>query len=224
MVDDDLISLNVNFINEKLNEEQRNCVRNALGCKNLAIIHGPPGTGKTSTLTEIILQFLEQNKKILVVSPSNIAVDTIAERLLEFIDEESEIVCRIGHPTRMLEQVTNIAVDSIIEKKTKIMEKINLIINSLKKNKEDVLSKREKIEELKKLRSDEVQSLYERVKIIMATTIGCGSQDLQKYLSNSNTYFDVVIIDESSQAKECECFVPILLGKKYGIIIYKFNF
>lgn len=205
--------IEIDFINEKLNEDQKDCVRAALQTKDLCIIHGPPGTGKTSTLVEIILQLVELNKKVLVVSPSNVAVDTIAERLLKYIEEDSELVCRIGHPTRMLEEVKNISVDSIIERKTNIMKKIDTIMKSARNNTADVIDKKEKLKELKGERDIEVQKLFAKCNIIMATIIGSASEDLKKYLEINETYFDYVIIDESSQAKECECFVPIIQGK-----------
>jgi DNA polymerase alpha-associated DNA helicase A len=207
----------IKFINENLNDDQKECVDFALNSKDLVIIHGPPGTGKTSTLVEIILQLVERNKKILVVSPSNVAVDTIAERLLEFIDEDTdEILSRIGHPTRLLEQVKNIAVDTIIEKRTRIKEKIDDIYKNIKinKNNSEINRLRKSVDELKTIRAEHVNTLFNNCKIIMATIVGSGSKDLEYYLTNNKIVFDVVLIDEAAQAREVECFIPILLGKK----------
>ncbi len=82
---EDLNQKNIIFINPDLNDDQKDCVISALNTKRLFLIHGPPGTGKTSTLCEIILQFVEKKNKVLVVTPSNVAIDTLAERLLKFI-------------------------------------------------------------------------------------------------------------------------------------------
>ncbi len=91
----------IEYINKNLNQDQRNAVKMSLEANELFILHGPPGTGKTETITEMVLQHMKRGKKILISSSSNVAVDTIAERLLrnDLIDIP---VCRIGHPVRML--------------------------------------------------------------------------------------------------------------------------
>lgn len=91
-------------ISRSLNEVQRNAVISCMRCKDLGIIHGPPGTGKTTTIVEFIKQSCKvQKTKILCCAPSNIAVDNILERL---ITGENTVKCvRIGHPARMLDSV-----------------------------------------------------------------------------------------------------------------------
>lgn len=197
-----------------MNDLQKETAGFALEEKPLTIIHGPPGTGKTSTLVEIILQLVEKGKKVLICSPSNVAVDTIAERLLTFIDNTSENICRIGHPVRMLEEVRNISVDTIIETKTNIQKSMSQLLKDLKKAKGNALKIKAEIEQLKQLRKKEIIQLFRQCQIVFATTVGSGFTELSEYLREDDTYFDVVIIDESAQAKECECFVPILKGKR----------
>ncbi len=195
------------LINTDLNEDQQRCVQSAMLNRDFFIIHGPPGTGKTSTLVEIILQNLERKKKILVVSPSNVAIDTIAERLLTYIDTDSDLVCRIGHPTRLLEEVKRIAVDNILGEKMKdIMEKISKSTTKKEKN--------EHVNIMKARREEEMLKLFQKCNVFMATTVSSGSQDLENYLGTYNTYFDLIMIDECAQAKESECFIPILQGRK----------
>lgn len=160
-------------------------------------------------MVEIILQNLERGKTILVVSPSNVAIDTIAERLLKYIDEDSDQVCRIGHPTRLLEEVKRISVDEILGRTTNIKNIIEKISNSTSKSDKNGL-----IQELKRIRREEVFNLFEKCNVFMATTVSSGSKELQDYLYSRTTYFDLVIIDECAQSKDGECFIPILQGKK----------
>jgi ATP-dependent RNA/DNA helicase IGHMBP2 len=160
-------------------------------------------------LVEIILQNLERGKTILVVSPSNVAIDTIAERLLKYIDEDSDQVCRIGHPTRLLEEVKRISVDETLGRTPNVKNLIEKITNSTSKS-----DKKGLINKLKTIRREEIFNLFEKCNVFMATTVSSGSRDLQDFLKEKKTYFDLIIIDECAQAKESECFIPILQGKK----------
>ncbi|KAL8776720.1 MAG: hypothetical protein Q9213_008158 [Squamulea squamosa] len=71
----------LDFVDPTLNESQRDAIKFALASQEVALIHGPPGTGKTYTLIELILQLVKRSQRILVCGPSNISVDNIVERL-----------------------------------------------------------------------------------------------------------------------------------------------
>ncbi|KAK5187854.1 hypothetical protein LTR16_009378, partial [Cryomyces antarcticus] len=71
----------LDWIDPSLNDSQKNAIKFAMASSEVALIHGPPGTGKTHTLIELILQMLKQNLRVLVCGPSNISVDNIVERL-----------------------------------------------------------------------------------------------------------------------------------------------
>jgi superfamily I DNA and/or RNA helicase len=201
----------IDFFNSRLNEDQRLAVSEALSAKNLYLLHGPPGTGKTETLTEMILQMASIGKKVLVCSPSNVAVDTVAERLLtNNLDDITEI-CRIGHPVRILEEVKDICVDSILDSRYNLGQKIEKIVKDMNiygNNKLD------KLIEIEQERKSYTQELFRNSQIIFATIAGSGSRELYECLEENEFSFDVVIIDETSQAREAETFIPILLGKK----------
>ncbi|CAG8162964.1 unnamed protein product [Penicillium olsonii] len=94
-------SEDVEFIDPSLNDSQKDAIRFALGAQDIALIHGPPGTGKTHTLIELILQLVQRKKRILVCGPSNVSVDNIVERLAK----TKTPVVRIGHPARLLPSV-----------------------------------------------------------------------------------------------------------------------
>lgn len=84
-----------------MNEWQRLAVQRSLTCDFYALIHGPPGTGKTKTVCEVIQQLCQRKQKVLVTGASNIAVDNIIERLVKL--KSPFKIIRIGNPTRTLE-------------------------------------------------------------------------------------------------------------------------
>ena len=91
----------LDFLDPTLNDSQKDAVRFAVYEANeLALIHGPPGTGKTSTLIECIRQLVAQDKRVLVCSASNLAVDNVLERLSAHLPANS--MSRLGHPARIL--------------------------------------------------------------------------------------------------------------------------
>lgn len=87
---------NPDWLNPSLNESQKEAVRGALLAEELHLIHGPPGTGKTVTLTEVIAQGVQRNCTVLATAPSNVAVDNLLESL---VDQGVDVV-RVGHPAR----------------------------------------------------------------------------------------------------------------------------
>ncbi|KAG6769225.1 hypothetical protein POTOM_024842 [Populus tomentosa] len=95
-------------INSHLDHSQKDAISKALSSKNVFLLHGPPGTGKTTTVVEIILQEVKRGSKILACAASNIAVDNIVERL---VPHRVKLV-RLGHPARLLPQVLDSALDA----------------------------------------------------------------------------------------------------------------
>src|SRR5207248_2095493 len=81
-----------------LNDAQQEAVRFALAAQDVAIIHGPPGTGKTTAVVELIRQAVRRGDKVLACAPSNLAVDNMLERLVA----DGENAVRLGHPARVL--------------------------------------------------------------------------------------------------------------------------
>ena len=116
-----------NFKNESLNQYQKEAVKKAVYSYPLFLIHGPPGTGKTTTLVETIIQHVKQEKKILATADSNTAVDNIIEGLLKYDIN----VVRIGHPARLRKELLSTSIDYKVqehkdyEKLYQIVEKIN---------------------------------------------------------------------------------------------------
>ncbi len=97
---------------ERLNNNQRMAVSLALGVPDFFLVHGPPGTGKTSTITELIVQLVDRGNKVLATADSNIAVDNILLNLSKY--EELKLV-RIGHPARVLEELERFSIHALFE-------------------------------------------------------------------------------------------------------------
>ncbi|KAI9252807.1 P-loop containing nucleoside triphosphate hydrolase protein [Phascolomyces articulosus] len=207
----------IDFLDDTLNDSQKNAVRFALEANELALVHGPPGTGKTYTLVEIIRQLaVVQKKKVLVCGPSNISVDNLVERLAK---HKMNLV-RVGHPARILPTVLEHSLDII----TRTCDS-GKIVADVRREMDDTLNKISKCKRraerrelyglLKDLRKDYrarerkvLDEVMMGAEVLISTLNGCGSKSMLKH------EFDVVIIDEATQALEAECWIALLKGKK----------
>lgn len=206
----------LDWIDPTLNESQKEAVKFALLSREVALIHGPPGTGKTHTLIELILQLLKQNLRILVCGPSNVSVDNIVERLAP----HKVPIIRLGHPARLLPSVLNHSLDvltrtsdaaAIVQDIRKEMDTKQASIRKTRTGRE----RREIYSDLKVLRKDFrererncIDNLIRGSKIVLATLHGAGGFHLK------DARFDIVIIDEASQALEAQCWVPLIGASK----------
>ncbi|XP_053400098.1 DNA-binding protein SMUBP-2-like [Mercenaria mercenaria] len=208
------------FINENLDESQQQAVQFALAQKELAVVHGPPGTGKTTTVIEIILQAVKQGNKILACAPSNIAVDNLVERLAKC----KHRIVRLGHPARLLPHIQKYSLDAILSTsdETKLVEDVrkdlDKTLSGLKKTKNK--GERQKLrEEMKFLRKElrqradaATRDILKRADVVLVTLTSATDDGPMKLLEES--HFDVTIIDEVSQAMEAACWIPLLRTKK----------
>ncbi|MCA9160786.1 MAG: AAA family ATPase, partial [Planctomycetales bacterium] len=94
-----------------LNPPQEAAVRFALAARDIAIIHGPPGTGKTTTLVEVIWQAVQNGERVLACAPSNTGVDNLLEKLIRTIPN----IVRVGHPARVFESLRGHTLDELVE-------------------------------------------------------------------------------------------------------------
>ncbi|KAF2239287.1 DNA helicase [Viridothelium virens] len=202
--------------NPHLNDSQKSAIRFALASREIALIHGPPGTGKTYTIIELILQLLARKQRVLVCGPSNISVDNIVERLAP----HGLPLVRLGHPARLLPSVLAHSLDvltrtseaaAIVRDVAKEMDAKQASIKKTKSGRE----RREIYSVLRELRKEYrerergcVDQLIHQSKVVLATLHGAGGFHLK------GQQFDVVIIDEASQALEAQCWVPLLRAKK----------
>ncbi len=134
----------ITFENKNLNYSQKKATKRALSAQNIFLIHGPPGTGKTTTLVEIIEQLAKEKNKILVSAESNVAVDNILEALIK----RGKDVIRIGHPARISVTLRKYCLDYLVQnlKEYKQIEKLRKQIEKIKENQKDFLfpSKKQK--------------------------------------------------------------------------------
>ncbi|CAI7677567.1 unnamed protein product [Penicillium manginii] len=206
----------VEFSDPTLNDSQKDAIRFALASKDIALIHGPPGTGKTHTIIELIIQMVQRNKRILVCGPSNISVDNIVERLAP----KKVPVVRVGHPARLLPSVLEHSLEvltqtsdaaSIVKDVRKEIDEKQASIRKTRTGRE----RRAIYDDLKQLRKEFrereskcVDNLVRESSVAVATLHGAGGHQLK------NQKFDVVIIDEASQALEAQCWIPLISAEK----------
>ncbi|XP_017547494.2 DNA-binding protein SMUBP-2 [Pygocentrus nattereri] len=208
------------WFNSGLDDSQKEAVSFALSQKDVAIIHGPPGTGKTTTVVEVILQAVKQGQKVLCCAPSNVAVDNLVERLAKCKAK----VLRLGHPARLLESVQKHSLDAVIAQSDNsniiadVRKDMDKVLSQMKKayDKGQRSSLRREIGELRKeLKSREqmaITQILKKATVILATNTGATDDGPLKYLPSE--HFDLVVIDECAQALESSCWIALLKGHK----------
>lgn len=209
--------------NTRLNASQQDAVNKILNANELAIVHGPPGTGKTTTLVQAIKALVARDhKQILVVAPSNTAVDLLSEKL----SAEGLNVLRVGNPARVSESLMRLTLDSKMAEHSAMKE-----IKKLKKQAAEYKNMAHKYKrsfgkaerEQRKALFDEahkimrevgnteqyiVDDLVAKANVITATLVGSNHYTVR------HLKYHTVVIDEAGQALEPACWIPILKAKK----------
>ncbi|RRB06896.1 AAA domain-containing protein [Larkinella rosea] len=209
--------------NPRLNDSQNRAVEKIRAANELAIVHGPPGTGKTTTLVQAIKTLIKQeHQKILVVAPSNTAVDLLSEKL----HEEGLNVLRVGNPARVSERLTALTLDQkmadhhLMKEAKKLKKQANEFRNMAHKYKRN-FGKAERDQRkalfdeahriLKDVGNTEqyiIDDLVAKAQVITATLVGSNQYMIR------NLTFHTVVIDEAGQALEPACWIPILKAQK----------
>ncbi|THV74888.1 DNA helicase [Aureobasidium pullulans] len=209
------------WMDPSLNNSQKEAIKFALASSEVALIHGPPGTGKTHTLIELIRQCLKQGLRLLVCGPSNISVDNIVERLAP----HKVPMVRLGHPARLLPGVLNHSLD-ILTRTSDAAALVKDIRNEMDDKQASIRKTRNGRErkaiygEIKELRKEYrqreakcVDGLVRESKVVLVTLHGAGGFHLK------NQHFDIVVVDEASQALEAQCWVPLLSSGASKLIL-----
>lgn len=189
-----------------LNPTQERAVNEVLWAKDVAIVHGPPGTGKTTTLVEAINETLMRESQVLVCAQSNMAVDWISEKLVD----RGINVLRIGNPTRVNDKMLGFTYERRFESHPDYPQlwAIRKAIRELRKNrKKGSENYHQKIERLKS-RAAEIElrinaELFGEARVIACTLVGSAHHLLE------GMKFGTLFIDEAAQALEAACWIPM---------------
>ena len=202
-----LQTIEASLAKSPLNASQREAIVHALGANDLAIIHGPPGTGKTTTVAELIRQAVAKGQRVLACAPSNTGVDNLLEKLVEL----GINAIRIGHPARVLESLQEHTLDYLVE-----ADPAMKVIREMRREAEMLTSKagrwtrakpmpgaREDFkQEARRLRNDAkifeeqiIDTKLDRASVICATT------NYDPEILGDRT-FDLGVIDEACQSTE----------------------
>ena len=189
-----------------LNRTQEEAVNKVLRAKDVAIVHGPPGTGKTTTLVEAIYETLRRENQVLVCAQSNMAVDWISEKLVD----RGINVLRIGNPTRVNDKMLSFTYERRFEAhpEYELLWAIRKAIRELRAHRKRGDEKyHQKLERLKE-RATEIEvrinaQLFGEARVIACTLVGSANRLLE------GQKFGTLFIDEAAQALEAACWIPI---------------
>jgi superfamily I DNA and/or RNA helicase len=208
------------FRDVTLNESQKEAVRFALRAQDIALIHGPPGTGKTQTLVEIVRQALLRDQTVLVTAASNTAVDNLTERMLQ----AGLKPLRLGHPARISPAVESRTLDVLIEQteesqraKKWLVQARDLRSRQKKRNERgnvsrsaglELLSQANRLAQDARIAFEQARAkVLRRCKVVCTT---CGGVDVSLL---GDKRFDIVIVDEATQAVDPVTLAALERGK-----------
>ena len=189
-----------------LNASQERAVNDVLRAKDVRVLHGPPGTGKTTTLVEAISETLKRETQVLVCAQSNTAVDWISEKLVDC----GIPVLRLGNPTRVNDKMLSFTYEHRFADHPdypKLWQVRRTMREMRRRRRESGERFHQKIERLKEVAVElEVRinaDIFGQARVIASTLVGAGNKLLDGHK------FGTLFIDEAAQALEAACWIPI---------------
>jgi len=186
-----------------LNKTQEQAVNEVLWAKDVEVVHGPPGTGKTTTLVEAIYETLHRETQVLVCAQSNMAVDWISEKLVD----HGVPVLRIGNPSRVNDKMLSFTYERKFESHPDYPElwSIRKMIRQIKENRKHGDNVHQKIARLRD-RATEIEmtinaQLFDEARVVACTLVGSANKLLVRHK------FSTLFIDEAAQALEPACWI-----------------
>jgi superfamily I DNA and/or RNA helicase len=210
------------FYPSPLNESQLAAVRHVMAAQDVAIIHGPPGTGKTTTLVQAILETIRRERRVLVCAPSNTAVDLLTEKLAE----RGVNVIRLGNPSRVSDLLLQHTLDagvmahasySKMHAMRQTAEQHRATANEHVRHfgfeerqqrqwlREEARTLCQAADDLERFITEDV---LDSVQVITCTLVGASNRNIR------HLTFETVFIDEAAQALEPGCWIPIAKGER----------
>jgi ATP-dependent RNA/DNA helicase IGHMBP2 len=201
----------IRWFDAELDPSQREAVAHALRAEHVALIHGPPGTGKTTAVVELIRQCVARGERIFACAPANVAVDNLAERLLR----AGLRIVRLGHPARVQAAVRDVSLAALVQDapEQKLLRSVKREVEQglravhRAKSRQDRFAARQEVKarraELRQLEGAVQKGIVDAAEVVLATTTGAAGD------WPGERPFHRVVIDEAAQALEAACWIAV---------------